>query len=725
MRINKFYFKIRTFLVVTTLALFLTSCSNTESNNINSSEKSNSLHPKSELLFQKIKNKINNKDSFIFVDELNLNEFNNSDLLNAYNDIKNLENTHFLYSKLSFELKDYIIRKYFSKNENIKDKNIFNELPFIIDYKESSTAFYELDYDKSYSANNFLEKSYISSPIKFSKVENSIAVLHVSLEAPNARVGGIAEYLTGLTKAEINFNQTTSIDKISPKLITPFYDFLKIRYLNQVKFIGFIDSFIDNQIVKSSVYFINENGIKQYFIQPDTNYSFNNGFEIKKGWEIFDVKQQTQLYATVGNQVGWLYFSSAVASFASLFHGQMKNENIDVIHINGRNLAFINPLLAEKMNSKRVFFGLDRVGILSTIHDTSESEIEVSNQNFERLGMTKGSNPLVHLNIVMNSNTHMTNFVSKSMVNNVIKKDFWQNPEVAFLLEKLHIDGRFIGINNGIFFNNFDITKSSTLGSLAVKSDYSNYAEKKQESKSILFHKGIIGSETKPLYLFVGRYSYEKGIDVLAEFAKDIVLNKNGQVVIMGSLTGGSISPFLLEMVSLAKNPIYQGLIKFYANYETDQLAILNNIGASKGKLIRFASDFTLVPSIIEAAGLVPAEGLSMGSATISSYLQGLQDQCKKPFNYINSLGTINTVNNFTCIPFERDFASTQITNINLSNSLGTFLSDWNLLTTQEKINLQLSLIEDAKTFDWNAKNGSLEQYLETYKKVIKLAHSF
>ena len=38
--------------------------------------------------------------------------------------------------------------------------------------------------------------------------------------------------------------------------------------------------------------------------------------------------------------------------------------------------------------------------------------------------------------------------------------------------------------------------------------------KKKQESKSILFHKGIIGSETKPLYLFVGRYSYEKGIDV-------------------------------------------------------------------------------------------------------------------------------------------------------------------------------------------------------------------
>ena len=30
----------------------------------------------------------------------------------------------------------------------LKIKNIFNELPFIIDYKESSTAFYELDYDK-------------------------------------------------------------------------------------------------------------------------------------------------------------------------------------------------------------------------------------------------------------------------------------------------------------------------------------------------------------------------------------------------------------------------------------------------------------------------------------------------------------------------------------------------------------------------------------------------
>ncbi|WP_186646373.1 glycosyltransferase [Fluviispira vulneris] len=234
----------------------------------------------------------------------------------------------------------------------------------------------------------------------------------------------------------------------------------------------------------------------------------------------------------------------------------------------------------------------------------------------------------------------------------------------------------------------------------------------------MLYKKGIIGSETKPLFLFVGRFSPEKGLDVLADFAKDIIINKNGQVVIMGALSG-YIPLELFELKSLENDKKnYNGLIKVYTSYEKNQLEILEDIEATKGKVIRFASDFTIVPSVIEASGLVPVEGLSMGSATISSYKEGLKDQCTNPY------GNMHNIFTFTCIPFTRVMGNSALSAKNLIDSLNQPLHEWNMLSNKEKKQHQVFLIENAKTFDWNAKGGALDQYIDLYIRTIELANS-
>jgi glycosyltransferase involved in cell wall biosynthesis len=301
----------------------------------------------------------------------------------------------------------------------------------------------------------------------------------------------------------------------------------------------------------------------------------------------------------------------------------------------------------------------------------------------------------------------------------VTRPGFWQNDRLGDLLKDLQTQGRFQGINNGIFFGSFDITREDVLGSLRVAQDYSNYAEKKQEAKKVLFNSGIIGSDTRPLFVYVGRYSREKGIDVLPEFARYIVA-RGGQIAIMGVLSGGPISPVILELVSMSRDPQYQGLIRVFTSFARDQLALLNSVGVSKGKVIRFASDFTLVPSIMEAAGLVPIEGLSMGSATISSYRQGLKDQCRRPLHFANSDGDIHDIHTFTCVPFERVNDNLRLTLRNLFNRTDAALNEWNELSQHERTEIQINLIREAKKFDWSQEGGALDEYRALYEKARK-----
>ncbi len=699
------------------LLVTLTSCNFNEKKSDNK-EVINTEKTNENKLILKLDKLITGKEKIIRVSQFNFYNLNDTQLIEIHEFLSSKKNINPFYSKLDFEVKDEIIRRTHTAKLN-NDNNklyLFNSLDFIKTINFKNEKFLNLICDNCKNT-DFLENSYIKlDPKKVpSKKDHNIRIILASFEAPNARLGGIAEYLHGILSAElISMKNPTAPNKIEASLLTPFYDFLKMKYSNEVTFVGFINHYLDGKVVKSSIYKLIENGITQFLVQPDPSYEFINSKGQKLiGWDIFDVEQQTNVYDVLRNDVGWLYYSGALASFATLYKGDTGHELFDVVHNNGKQFSISN-LLQLKFNEKRAIVNLPKIGILSTIHD-NHSGNKSNLKPFDRLSLKKPTTATNYNRITLAVETsHMVNFVSKSTEKDIANPSLWPKGEddIAKAFEKVKNEGRFAGINNGIFFNNFDITSPEILGNLSVAKNYSNYKDKKIETKKVLFKNGIIGSATLPLYVFVGRFADNKGIDVLAEFAKDIVKNHAGQVVIMGAYATG-IPKEIQEVEVVAKDPAYHGLIKLYKDYTQDQLTILAEVGATKGKLIRFASDFTLVPSKVEAAGLVPVEGLSLGSATISSYKEGLIDQCTNPY------GKGFNIKDFTCIPFERDMTSTQQTIINLKTAINNALSQWNTLTDDEKVTIQKNLITNAKTFDWNAPGGSFEQYVNLFKKAI------
>nr|BFD31796.1 hypothetical protein GTC16762_14140 [Pigmentibacter ruber] len=696
------------------------SCNN--QNNVNDNKNNISLEESNEKkLISKLDELLSKNKKKIKVSDFNIYLLKDDELFNIIDILNVKKNTNIFYSKLYFEVKDEIIRRAhlaFLRND-INQLSKFYSFDFIKKINFEKELFLNLSCSncKSYE---FIEKSYITlDPGNYpSKKDYNIRVIIGSFEAPNARLGGIGEFLSGILNAElISLKSPTATDKIEASLLTPFYDFLKIKYYDNVTFVGFINHFLDDKIVKSTIYKIVENGFTQYLVQPDPNYQFiNSKKQGLKGWDIFDVVQQTNVYDIFRNEAGWLYYSGALSSFSTLFKGEKGHELFDIVHMNGK-LFSISNIIQLKFNEKRALLSLPKIGILSTIHD-NHSGNKSNLKPFERLGLQKPTGNSYNRITLAVETSHMVNFVSKSTENDIINPNFWPKGEedIPKAFEKIKNEGRFVGINNAIFFDNFDITSPKVLGKLFVEKDYSNYKNRKIETKNVLFKNGIIGSPILPLYVFVGRFADNKGIDVLAEFAKDIVKNHSGQVVIMGA-SSGKLPKEIIEIEKIAGDPSSNGLIKLFKDFDKDQLSILTEINASKGKLIRFASDFTLVPSKVEAAGLVPVEGLSFGSATISSYKEGLIDQCTNPY------GKGFDIKNFTCIPFERDNNSTQVTLNNLKVAINNALSEWNILSEDEKIKVQKNLIMNAKTFDWNASGGTFEQYVILFKKTIEEAN--
>jgi starch synthase len=130
----------------------------------------------------------------------------------------------------------------------------------------------------------------------------------------------------------------------------------------------------------------------------------------------------------------------------------------------------------------------------------------------------------------------------------------------------------------------------------------------------------------KPLTYFVGRFTKQKGLDLL-EAAADEIVNRGGQFICVGTLheqdkEGSDYinrlqGKFSSDKDDMKKNCCIVSDIKVGESYE-----IQGQIGA----LIRAAADFIVVPSVFEPCGLVQYEAWLFGADVIASKLGGLAD---------------------------------------------------------------------------------------------------
>ena len=158
--------------------------------------------------------------------------------------------------------------------------------------------------------------------------------------------------------------------------------------------------------------------------------------------------------------------------------------------------------------------------------------------------------------------------------------------------------------------------------------------------------------------------------------------------------------------------------IVLYDNLRRDQLEVVN-LGDSqvkKGWLIRFASDFIIMPSIQDASPMLAPEAKIMGSLLVSSGVQGLKDVTS---SYDGQ--NLESFNGFTYFLPEAynydkavDYRKNPIAVADLQKALDQAIDLWRSLSVPQKTNIVKRVIQEGLGFDWN---NQFKMYEDMYDK--------
>jgi starch synthase len=165
------------------------------------------------------------------------------------------------------------------------------------------------------------------------------------------------------------------------------------------------------------------------------------------------------------------------------------------------------------------------------------------------------------------------------------------------------------GILNGIDPEHF-----SPMTDTALVSTYKHAKGKKASKSDILKYFGLKGT-TKPLFVFIGRFTGQKGVDLLIE-----TLPKMAALECNIAILGDGEEEYHTALNTIAES---NKNISLYMGYDE-----------SLSHRMYAASDFLLMPSLFEPCGLNQMIAFAYGSLPIVHRVGGLADTVKKFENY-------------------------------------------------------------------------------------------
>lgn len=168
-------------------------------------------------------------------------------------------------------------------------------------------------------------------------------------------------------------------------------------------------------------------------------------------------------------------------------------------------------------------------------------------------------------------------------------------------------NAKSIGILNGIDTDVWDPINDSMI---EFHYDVHNSKEGKKNNKKWLCKKFGLNPDL-PLFVFIGRFAFEKGADLLAEVILDLFTNLSGKLNLLILGSGDSKIEIQLKDLGL-KYPEYLGI---YIGYN-ESLAHKFYSGA----------DFIMMPSRVEPCGLNQLYALRYGTIPIVRKTGGLKD---------------------------------------------------------------------------------------------------
>jgi starch synthase len=361
--------------------------------------------------------------------------------------------------------------------------------------------------------------------------------------------------------------------------------------------------------------------------------------ELEKTVHFYTLTRDSQRYIFVQNQEYFErhnlygYMDDArrftLFSYAVLEAITLLDVKPEILHLNDWQTAMIPYLLDEHYRMKEPYY--KKIHTLLTIHnlefqgsfDAHESRLfnhsyDTTYIHFDRVNFLKAG---------IARATKITT-VSPSFRDEVL------NVEHGFTLDGMlrYRASDFSGILNGIDDHVFNPELDPYL---PVNYDVNHHKTGKQSNKDALCQMFDLTS-TKPLYVFIGRLSYQKGLHLMKEALDDFLYHRDVTMFLMGS-------------GEKEYESFFHELLKKYP----DKVRVYIGFNEQMAHLVYASADFFMMPSVYEPCGLGQMIAMRYGALPIVSETGGLKDTVI-PYNQFTLEGTGFTFNQYDATTFRR-----------------------------------------------------------------------
>jgi starch synthase len=424
--------------------------------------------------------------------------------------------------------------------------------------------------------------------------------------------GGLAEAITGM--AEGLSRQLGEAGK--SRVILPRYSSLDQVFQKNSIHIERIDDLSTNHYTVSKA---TKNRVDLYFI--DDNYGR------------FGLEENTPYgKGKASIKTRFACFSNYAANLSLTMADRIKREgNIPVVHLHDWHTAGAAQLIKKERKDLPVVY---------TYHNNdyaAQGTYSDKEKNDYRFGIEGDNLFLVGLKNADHTTTVSRSFAKESMTS---MYGFGIHNDITAVAKQ----NKLTGITNGSDPDNWDPSINEQLKNWIdpdtkehIKLTFSRNDDivakkrlvKEQLKKWFAKHGSQYGlriqiDPNKPLTYFVGRYTGQKGLDLLPAAADEVVQQK-GQFISVGVLNHEDVEG--AQAVSSLQKKFAQGTMKDNCCVISDtKNGEVYEIQGKIGALIRAAADFMVVPSRFEPCGLVQYQAWLFGSEVIASQVGGLND---------------------------------------------------------------------------------------------------
>lgn len=433
---------------------------------------------------------------------------------------------------------------------------------------------------------NELEAVAIFLNLTSSPKRSGLYVIHIAAEmAPVAKVGGLGDVITGLSKALQRRGHLVEI-------VLPKYDCMQYNRIKDLRLLDMVlESYFDGRLFKNKIWVGTVEGLPVYFIEPHHPDKFF--------W-------RAQYYGEHDDFKRFSYFSRAALELLL-----RAGKRPDIIHCHDWQTAFIAPLYwdlyyPKGLNSARICFTCHNFEYQGTApaSDLASCGLDVDQLNrqdrlqdnsaYDRINPVKGA--VVFSNIVTT--------VSPTYAQEVRRAEGGHG-----LHSTLNFHSKkFFGILNGI---DTDVWNPTTDSFIKVQYNANDLEGKAENKDAIRRHLGLSSIVRKPLVGCITRLVPQKGIHLIRH-AIYRTLELGGQFVLLGS---SPIPHIQREFEGIANN--------FQSH---DQVRLVLAYDESLSHWIYAGSDMLIIPSIFEPCGLTQMIAMQYGCIPIVRKTGGLND---------------------------------------------------------------------------------------------------